>query len=297
MTITFSAVIAFIVILFWTAVLSKILSLVIGGGTSLVIKTLDLNKRLPTGLNHEIFVVGRREGLISFLLTLVGISPTTTLVVNKKELTCTTSGILGTGIRSISMDRIAQVVSGSKVAFEFILCSIITGVTGLGFLFQAFWNAEFLAIVGVIITTIVFIAISLLLFYLNKRFYVGVFGQGGWPILLVFKPNVIEGVELNLEKAIELSQVIQSLVVNAGLSQLKSGLTETPISQSDDDDIPIAVEELSDDPTKLFLEAQELIQRREREAAISKLQEVVDLFPGTREAEQAQRALKRAGVL
>ena len=302
MSLLFEAFTVSVGIIICTAIATKFLSLFAGGGTSLVIKTLDIDKAKTAGVDTKVHVAGRREGLVSFLLTLVGISPTTTLNVSDTELVCRTSGILGTQIRSFSLDRIAQVVSGSKAAVEFIFCAIATGIFGLWTWGRAIWGGGFLAIIGVPLIVALFIALSLLLYYLNKRFYVGVLGQGGWPVLLIFKPNVIEGVELNLDKAIELSEVIQQLVVSSGLSQLNKNAKPQPavyespssieaLEAADNDSMPLRSTNLAT-PEQLFDEARVAIKAKDRVTAITKLRLLVDEYPETYQAQQAQKALE-----
>jgi hypothetical protein len=155
--------------------------------------------------------------------------------------------------------------------------------------------------------TAVFAVVSVVLYYINKRFYVGVFPQGGWPMLLVFKPNVIEGVELNLERALEVASIIRRLTVDS-----RRGFADAPqaVADNSDDDAeqlgsPSAFtsdsfyEDDGDEqasPAELLQDAQNQIRNGQQREAIETLRSLVRQFPGTREAAKASRSLARAGV-
>lgn len=298
----------YLAILFWTLVISKLISLFAGGGVSLVVKKLTTRSGNHGTASSGVEIMGRREGLIAFLLTLIGLSPTTSLVVDDREAVCTTSGLLGIAHQSVPLDRVAQVTSGSKVAFEYILAAVIMGLIGLVMSAFSLFNGLVLGVLGVIVLTVLFVAIALGLYFINKRFYVGVFPQGGWPMLMVFKPNVIEGVELNLERALEVASIIRRLTVH---SRRESATTmpitgtagdeplEDPLPQSD-----VLAQDLygADDlgeritPDVLLRDAQEQIRTGQRHEAIATLRQLVRQFPGTKEASQASRSLSRAGV-
>ena len=209
----------FVGILVWTFLISKLISLVLGGGVSLVVQKLSIRSGANAG-PIGIELVGRREGVVAFFLTLVGLSPTTTLVVDERESVCKTAGLLGVAHQSIPMDRVAKVTSGSNVAFEYIVSASITGLVGLLITLMSLMNFALLSIIGVPIMTAVFIGIAMFLYSLNKRFYVGVYSQGAGPILLAFKPNVLEGVELNLDRALEIAAIIRKLTADSRHSRV-----------------------------------------------------------------------------
>ena len=292
----------YLAVLFWTFVVSKLISLFVGGGVSLVVQKLSIQKEGHEPVSAGIEIMGRREGLIAFLLTLIGLSPTTTLIVNTREAVCRTTGLLGIAHQSVPLDRVAQVTSGSKVAFEYIVGAVITGLIGLVLTIGVVLQFQVIAIFGVPMLTALFIGIAVGLYFLNKRFYVGVFPQGGWPMLLVFKPNVIEGVELNLERALEIAGIIRTLTVDSRQGPKESAEIRTGRQdQQPANSIPQPSSAQSDDgeqitPESLLHDAQHQIRAGQRDDAIATLRFLVRQFPDTTEATQAARSLARAGV-
>lgn len=298
----------YLAILIWTLVISKIISLVAGGGVSLVVKKLSIRSGKHASASSGVEIIGRREGLIAFLLTLIGLSPTTSLVVDDREAMCTTSGLLGIAYQSVPLDRVAQVTSGSKVAFEYILAAVFISLIGLVLSVVSLFNGQALGVLGVIVLTVLFAGIAIGLYFLNKRFYVGVFPQGGWPMLMVFKPNVIEGVELNLERALEIASIIRRLTVDARRGSADAiQMASTAGVQRLEDPRPLPNfpahatdgEDAFDDqitPDGLLRDAQKQIRAGQRYEAIATLRQLIRQFPGTKEASQASHSLSRAGV-
>jgi hypothetical protein len=166
------------------------------GDRTLIVQALTVRDR-------EIEVRGRREGLIPFLLTLAGLSPTTSLSVNEREAVCTSSGLFGISSQSLPLDRVPQVTYGSRKPVEYLFVAASVGVVGLVTLFFALWRMEVMAALGVAVVATMFAGAPIILYYINKRFFLGLHTQGGFPVVLSFKPNVIEGVELNLDRAIK----------------------------------------------------------------------------------------------
>lgn len=295
-----------VLILFWTFVVSKIISLFHGGGGSLVVQKLTIQAAGSTQAANAVEIAGRREGLVAFLLTLAGLSPTTSLVVNDREAVCKTTGLLGIENRSIPMDRVAQVTSGSKVAFEYIAGAVVMFFVGflatVGFL----WRFEFLPLIGSPLVTALAMVAMVALYLLNKRFFVGVFPQAGPPMFLAFKPNVIEGVELNLERAMEIAAMIRGNALKGILDhpeaasarpQLARPVAQAPAPPAISlplESVPEVEEAMG--PRELMLQAKDLLKSTQRGSAIPLLQRIVREFPGTNEAKQARSFLERAGV-
>ena len=250
-------------------------------------------------------LLGRREGLVAFLLTLIGLSPTTALVVNAREAVCETVGLLGVANRSVPMDRVALVSSGSKVAFEYIISAALMGLIGVGATIGSLFANNFVGSLLAVMVTAAFIAVSVLLYRLNKRFYVGVFSQSGWPLLLGFKPNVIEGVELNLDRAMEMSATIRDLVIKAGgrRDQAAAASPSPPTVHSPAEVVShprdtnrLISEEDAVSARDLLIDAQRCIRDGKRDEAIAVLRQVLRQYPLTPEADQAKRSLERAGI-
>lgn len=289
-------------ILFWTFVLSKVISLFRGGSTSLVVQKLAIRTAHSRPTTNAVEITGRREGLVAFLLTLAGLSPTTSLVVNDSEAICRTTGLLGIEHRSIPMDRVAQVTSGSKVAFEYIVGAIMMLLVGLVMTTSHLWNFELVPLIGAPVVTAVAMVAMVALYLLNKRFFVGVFPQAGPSMILAFKPNVIEGVELNLDRAMEIAAIIRGSAVKGAVADLHTTAAIAPPVAADlpapqavtlPEEAESPVEDVAG-PRELMLQAKELLKSTQRGAAFPLLQQIVRLYPESNEAKQARSFLERS---
>lgn len=289
-------------ILIWTVVLSKVISLFRGGSTSLVVQKLAIRTAHSRATTNAVEITGRREGLVAFLLTLAGLSPTTSLVVNDSEAICRTTGLLGIEHRSIPMDRVAQVTSGSKVAFEYIVGAIVVLLVGLVMTTHHLWNFELLPLVGTPVVTAGAMVAMVALYLLNKRFFVGVFPQAGPSMILAFKPNVIEGVELNLDRAMEIAAIIRGSALKGAVADFHTPPATAPAATADPPAPPVvALPEEAEPPVEyvagpreLMLQAKELLKGTQRADAFPLLQQIVRLYPESNEAKQARSFLERS---
>jgi len=282
-----------VLILFWTLVVSQIISFVHGGGSSLVVQKLTIRTARSPQAANAVEITGRREGLVAFLLTLAGLSPTTSLVVNDREAVCKTTGLLGIENRSIPMDRVAQVTSGSKVAFEYLAGAVVMFLMGLlatvGFLVKF----ELLPLIGAPLVTALAMVGMVALYLLNKRFFVGVFPQAGPPMFLAFKPNVIEGVELNLDRAMEIAAIIRgsALKLVVDIPQAESAQPQPdwaavnapapPVITFPHEAEPVVEEVVG--PRELMMQAKDLLKSTQRGGAIPLLKRIVREFPESNE--------------
>lgn len=196
-------------------------------------------------------------------------------------------------ILSRPIDRIAQITSGSKVAFEYVIGAVVITIVGVFVLLASLLNMRVAAVVGTPVVTAIFAGLRLLMYHLDRRFYVGVFGQGGWPILMAFKPNVIEGVELNLDRAMEIAAVIRELAAEARQPPRNP---PAPRQAAPADELEPARSAAAGGAREPLIEAQSLSRVGRRDDAIETLRQVLHRFPGTAEAIQAQRSLERAGI-
>ncbi len=281
-------------IVFWTWIVTAIASFFYGNRT-LIVQALSVS-------DNEIEVRGRREGLIPFLLTVVGLSPTTSLAVNEREAICTSSGLFGLSSQSLPLDRVPQVTYGSRKPVEYLFVAAIVGAFGLVAFLIALLRMEFVAILGVPVIAALFGGVPILLYYLNKRFFFGLHSQGGYPIVLSFKPNVIEGVELNLDRAMALAAVVRNLTLNARRygdaphAVTATAAIETPSFVAPSSPLLGAAIEAPVSPRELLYDAQQCIREGRRDEAIATLRHIVRQFSESAEAEQARRSLERAGI-
>lgn len=284
--------------------------------TKLVLKKLVANDSATGEARPVIELAGRQQGIISFLLTLVGISPITDFKLTPDELCCNSTSLFGRQNQSVPLRAISSVAAGVRkpisylfVAFAFLIVGVFGGLAVL-------WND---GLYRFFLTLLVFgslAALFLWLYAINKRFFVSIYTQGGPPILLSLKPNVIEGVPLDLERALEVVKIIRDRMLAstnsipaATVSPLPAPSmngnalvqsSSTPFGPGPSAPSTYEYEDYSvgdsEQPETLLQQARDLIKQGKRQDAVSTLREVVTRFPHSSEAGIARATLEKAGI-
>ena len=202
----------FILLLFFiTFLLSRWIELIYVGSVFAIQKLSTQSNDAGEVIGVEL--VGRREGLLAFFMTVAGISPVTTLVVNSREVVCKRAGLLGVSHKSFPVNRVCEVTTGSRIPVEYF---VVGAIAGVGCLFACLFSLLFLRMVLAAPVFLIMAPLSyysgLLLLRLNKRFYLRVFSPSRRSISLAFSANMIEGVRLDFDRMTKISSVIRKIV-------------------------------------------------------------------------------------
>ena len=183
-------------------------------------------------------LVCRTEGLLFFFLTAAGLPktaavlrqaaavlrPVTTLVVNSREVVCKRAGLLWVSHKSFPVTRVCEVTTGIRLPVEYLV--VVAAVLGFS-VFWGFWliiwlisrenipNHAKIDIYSLLIMGPLSYFFGLLLFRLNKRFYLRVFSPSGGSISLALSSNMIEGVRLDFDRMTKISSVIRKIVATS----------------------------------------------------------------------------------
>lgn len=150
---------------------------------------------------------GRQSGLISFILTTLKLEPIASLLVTKQKIHFHSNSLSGEDHIVVSLKNsvssvycnyyrpISYLVFGAVFTIICLLASIGTGtVTG-------FFIAIFLDIILV------------LAFYFNKSIIISIETIGGEKFGLRFKPSLIENINLDIEKARQVIEIINNQII------------------------------------------------------------------------------------
>lgn len=163
---------------------------------SLVVKSWSIKSR-PAGDEPFARVVAREAGLLSFLLSLLGIDATTSLVVTRHGFEFEQGSLAGFRRNMTPFNHVSTVFYGRfkpwKVTGVFIVFS-------LSFLPLSVW----LMLVGVVA--------SLLFYYLNRELTVGFTESGGNNFGIVFKRSVVEGQEIDEVALRNFAVIVEALL-------------------------------------------------------------------------------------
>lgn len=174
---------------------------------ALVVKSWKVSSR-PAAGEPNVAIVARDSGLLSFILSIVGVDPTTTLQVSARHVFFEKGDLSGFERRFIPLEHVSSTYYGRvkpwKTAGALIVLSILIGGSLMG-------HSTGLTVLGTLVF-LVGVALSLLYYYLNRELRIGVVEVSGWPSSLSFKRSLIEGQEIN-EGAVEnVVQIIEHLI-------------------------------------------------------------------------------------
>ena len=180
---------------------------------ALVIKSWSVNSNPPIGQPH-VRIVGRESGLISFILSLLGIDATTTLVVTERHIEHERGDLSGFRRDLTPVEHISTTYYGRFKPWKKTVA--IAGL-GVAFLFAGHWAS---AILGLIV-----IGLAGVYYVLNRTLTFGYIPDSGVPPRPVeFKRSVIEGQEINEDSLRDIIALIEHLIKpTAGVTPIVSG--------------------------------------------------------------------------
>lgn len=241
-------------------------------------------------------IVGRMQGIVAFALSLLGFSPITRFTIAGTELRCQSSSLFGQRSQFIPLRCVSTMAAGIHKPIAAIIWAALITVLGCYLSFEMrTWAPIAIALVVAIILVVMYV--------LTKKFFIEVYSQGGPPISLLFKPNVIEGVPIDIEQALAVVDVIRDMILHDGAT----ALTQRHAANTQQrDNHPTAANEAlpwtsqAEEPeeeeedeeeqaTQLFVQARQYAQNGDNQRAISTLQEIVRHYPQTQTADNARR--------
>ena len=140
--------------------------------------------------NNYVHVVGREAGLFAWVLSLIGIDPTTEIEIKENLIIFTAGSLAGKQKRVIPMKSVCSTYYGYVKPWQMAL------------------------LLGVLLLPVFFLGLLVgpLYYFLNKKLTVGIIETSGWIGGFSFKRSVIEGQNIDENKAYEVIDIIRSLI-------------------------------------------------------------------------------------
>ena len=144
-----------------------------------------------------IYIKGREAGLLSFLLSLLKVDPTTTLTVNGDNVLFEQGSLSGFSRRVIPLQNVCSGFYGySKPWKEAVLLGVILAIPTLG--------------IGIIV--------ALVYYLLNKQLTLGVVEVSGIASSIAFKRSVIEGKKIDETEGAEVIKILEKRLKAASMA-------------------------------------------------------------------------------
>jgi hypothetical protein len=182
------------------------------GGSALVLRRFQIDESGVSGAH--VLIEARQAGLISFLLTLIGLDPNSSLKVSRASISFRTSSVFGSSQVSTPLPNIGAFVGGYKKPFLALVLSVISLLSGLAIFNPMYEESMYFFFIFLAISLI-----SIIYYLLNKVMFIGFETSGGGTYGFAFKASVIEGVGINIARVEYTIDYVNSLISSAALGE------------------------------------------------------------------------------
>lgn len=154
-----------------------------------VIKSWHVNPNAPTG-QPIVQIHGRAPGVMSFLLSLIGIEPTVSLILTHTSVEFSQGSLFGRRNRTIPLHQVASTHYGYAKPLQYLIIGIALLPVGIGLLF-------------------------LLMYFFKKSLFIGVSDTGSGGDSIKFRRAMIENQEINEQAAEYIGTLIRHYALAA----------------------------------------------------------------------------------
>ncbi len=173
-------------------------------GATLVLRRFHYEFNPTDGVYVDI--AGRPSGLLGWILTTVGWDQETRLRVTPKDIAHVSAGLAGRSRTAVPMSHVACTSCGFAKSLPMLLLGCTGVVLALLILISNGGAAPMMAM-------LVLGGLFLFGYWLSSRFYITIQPSGGAAIGVTFKRSVIENVAVDFDRAAEVVQIINDLVL------------------------------------------------------------------------------------
>lgn len=179
-------------------------------GSPLVLRRFQIDETGISGAN--VWIEARQPGLVSFLLTLVGLDPNSALKVTRGSISFRNSSVFGMNQVSTPLTNVGAFVGGYKKPFWALVFSALMFLTGLSLAFTEDG--------GILFGLFALLALGgLLYYYLQKTMFMGFETSGGGTYGFAFKASVLEGVGVDIKRVETTISYVNTLISSASLGE------------------------------------------------------------------------------
>lgn len=277
---------------------------------ALVLKKWHVSNLESTQENPFVDIVGRKSGILAWVLSLLGVDPTTTFTATNSGVTFHEGSLSGAGLSFIPFENISSLSWGYfkpwKLALVILFLTFITtrllqAMTG-GLFGSPNYREYFESPVGMlqhyipIIPLIVSIIVALLYYFLNRLLTIAVTEMAGHTYSIRFKRSIIENVDVNAEQAEQVYKVLRVLLLSANTNQALQPVAIAPVHPSTPP--PNGTQFTTDSPEEIETKADLLLNMAKnhlangaKKLAIETLREIIRIYPTSRAADKARSSL------
>ncbi len=178
-------------------------------GPALVLKKFKINQNPISETDEIIAIAGRRPGIITWLLTTMGLDAVDSLIVTGREFRHRTVSLVGQFNEVCPLTSISSVHCAYRRPIWNLIFAGLIIIAGL----YAWLDSDgkfFYFLISLLIALIFIVAYVLL-----KKILIEIHTRGGLSIGLSFKRSVIENIPVDIEQAKSVINIINNLVLRS----------------------------------------------------------------------------------
>ena len=173
------------------------------GSNAMVLREKDINEYGPVYVR----LVGRKPGIIDWILTVIGINTTVIFEVYENRIEYSYGSLSGRMMEIIPLSKVSNLMCGYFKPFFLIILGIIALLAGICIGFEV---GAFAFIIGLILSVVCFIY-----YFLLKTTMVSVIPNSASATSVAFKRSLIENNTISDEEAKQIVDIINQLVTKA----------------------------------------------------------------------------------
>lgn len=174
-------------------------------GQALVAREVKINEEGP----HYVHLVGRRPGLYSFILSIIGINPITTFDVYEDRIERSEGTLSGRVTHIIPMSAICNLCAGYSKPFALMILAGLFGLIAACCLIMAIAHSAMLIVVFILLVLIIVLVV---VYYLKKTMFLHFLPASALGASMLLKRSIIEGVNIDENTAYKIVDIVSGLV-------------------------------------------------------------------------------------
>lgn len=176
---------------------------------NIVVTEWKVNNEPVDDLGNYVHIIGRRRGLIAFILSLMRIEPKVHLEISGERIKVSAATIFGSGTRVLPLENCCSTFYGyRKPFFAALLLSFFISFILAGPMF-------FIPGIGPVVAGLLFILgpiLGVIYYILNKSIYLEFVEMSGIVTGIAYRGSMIEGVVVDEESAAYICTLTQALI-------------------------------------------------------------------------------------
>lgn len=161
-------------------------------------------------------IAGRKEGLMQWLLTIIGINPEISFKFTNDDIIFRNSSLFGEANSVVPLPSISSTHCGYSKPLGFFFFGVLFiffGIfSGIGIAFANGALGMLIFILGIIVGVI-----FIVLYRLSEKIYISIQTKGGLYLGLAFKRSIIENVSIDFNQAMKVIKIINIKITGGQL--------------------------------------------------------------------------------